>query len=172
MALPSSGPLRLSQIAAEFGGTPGHSLSEYFGVATGVPAWGTISVSHFYGKSAVSMEQFQIGIVSQGGWQGYATGQFIYPDQGTISPSLYRGRPFFRVAWSGSFGFQFYVYAPAPTPRDYVKHIVIQGGPTLYSSSATTFEPNVNNAGGYWIWNIPQPPGWSHGASRWIQVYY
>ena len=52
MALPTSGPLSLDDIAGEFGGTTPHSLSEYYGVAAGIPTSGTISISDFYGASA------------------------------------------------------------------------------------------------------------------------
>ena len=52
MALPSSGPLRISDIAVEFGGSVPHSLSEYYGVAAGIPASGTIAIGAFYGASA------------------------------------------------------------------------------------------------------------------------
>ena len=52
MALPASGPISLSQIAAEFGGTAPHSLSEYYGKAAGIPAAGAISFSHFHGKTS------------------------------------------------------------------------------------------------------------------------
>ena len=52
MALPSSGPLSLSQIQTEFGGTNPISLSEYYGAASGIPASGTISINNFYGASA------------------------------------------------------------------------------------------------------------------------
>jgi len=54
MTLPSSGALSLSQIAGEFGGSTPHSLSEYYGVASGVPSSGAISISQFYGKSSYS----------------------------------------------------------------------------------------------------------------------
>ena len=54
MALPTSGTLSMSDIAGEFGGATPHSLSEYYGAATGVPTAGTISVSDFYGTSAVA----------------------------------------------------------------------------------------------------------------------
>ena len=53
MALPSSGPLSLSQIQTEFGGTNPISLSEYYGADTGVPASGALTVSDFYGANAV-----------------------------------------------------------------------------------------------------------------------
>jgi hypothetical protein len=52
MALPTSGPLSLNDIAGEFGGATPHSLSEYYGVAAGIPTSGTISISDFYGASA------------------------------------------------------------------------------------------------------------------------
>lgn len=51
MTLPVSGPLSLSDIAAEFGGAAPHSLSEYYGADTGIPSSGAISISDFYGKS-------------------------------------------------------------------------------------------------------------------------
>ena len=53
MALQSSGAISLANIAAEFGGSTPHSLSEYYGAASGVPGSGTISFSNFYGTSSV-----------------------------------------------------------------------------------------------------------------------
>lgn len=53
MALQLSGPISFSQIAAEFNDTPPHSISEFYGVAAGIPVLGSaISLSQFYGKSA------------------------------------------------------------------------------------------------------------------------
>jgi hypothetical protein len=59
MAIVASGAISLGtsagtdrSISAEFGGTTPHSLSEYYGVAAGVPASGTITMSDFYGTSA------------------------------------------------------------------------------------------------------------------------
>lgn len=54
MVLPSSGPISLGQVATEFGGTTPHSLSEYYGKATGIPASGTISLFDFYGKALIT----------------------------------------------------------------------------------------------------------------------
>ena len=42
MVLQTSGAISLADIAAEFGGSAPHSLSEYYGAATGVPASGAI----------------------------------------------------------------------------------------------------------------------------------
>ena len=52
MALPSSGPISLLDIQNEFGGTNPIGINEYYGVASGVPASGTISFDDFYGTSA------------------------------------------------------------------------------------------------------------------------
>ena len=54
MALQSSGQISLSEIAAEFGGSAPHSLSEYYGDGN-APASGEIQLAaDFYGTSAVS----------------------------------------------------------------------------------------------------------------------
>lgn len=57
MALQTSGEISLADIAAEFGGSTPHSLSEYYGVDT-VPASGTISFSDFYGTSNAGQVQY------------------------------------------------------------------------------------------------------------------
>ncbi len=51
MTIKSSGPLSLSEIQAEFGGSNPISLTEYYGVASGIPTSGRISISDFYGKA-------------------------------------------------------------------------------------------------------------------------
>lgn len=65
MSIPTTGPVSLEEISSEFGGTPPHSLSEYYRnnvnvtntPANGsVPASGTISLRSFYGaKGRVSV---------------------------------------------------------------------------------------------------------------------
>ena len=49
--LPSSGALSLSAISQEFGDVAPHSLSEFYGIVSGIPASGAISFNNFYGKS-------------------------------------------------------------------------------------------------------------------------
>tara|TARA_B100000214_G_C23949926_1_gene619950 strand:+ start:315 stop:974 length:660 start_codon:yes stop_codon:yes gene_type:complete len=60
MTLQSSGAISMSNIAAEFGGSTPHSLSEYYrgganvpshSNTAGIPTGGAISMSNFYGKS-------------------------------------------------------------------------------------------------------------------------
>lgn len=55
MALQTSGAISLYNIANEFGGFFPHSLSEYYGVASGVPSSGAIDFADFYGKSGASI---------------------------------------------------------------------------------------------------------------------
>jgi hypothetical protein len=66
MAIPSSGPLKLSTIQTEFGGINPISLSEYYagganvpsgtsGTNGAVPPNGTIRISNFYGTSKFSI---------------------------------------------------------------------------------------------------------------------
>lgn len=60
MTTPSSGPISIQSIVDEFGGTAPHSLSEYYGVAAGVPASGQISLYDFYGKSNTYSIQYLV----------------------------------------------------------------------------------------------------------------
>ncbi|NRA31034.1 MAG: hypothetical protein HRU11_12335 [Parvularculaceae bacterium] len=58
MPLPESGQLSLADIAAEFGGDAPHALSEYYGVSSGIPESGLISISDFYGAANVPNVNF------------------------------------------------------------------------------------------------------------------
>ena len=70
MTLPSSGPLSLSQIEGEFGGSGAKSLSEYYSAHSSVPSTGNaISISDFYGLSDnVSFSYTLQGAGGAGGW--------------------------------------------------------------------------------------------------------
>jgi len=52
VALQTSGQISLKNIADEFGDTAPHSMSEFYGAASGVPTSGAISIGNFYGKSS------------------------------------------------------------------------------------------------------------------------
>jgi hypothetical protein len=56
MPLPTTGPLNFTGVQTEFGGITPISLSEYYSLASGLPASGQISMSQFYGKSFVVVE--------------------------------------------------------------------------------------------------------------------
>jgi len=72
MALPSSGLITLAQIQQEFGGSNPISLNEYYGVDTGVPGSGTISMDDFHGTSA-SSHQLTLGTINPNVSYGYQT---------------------------------------------------------------------------------------------------
>lgn len=72
-ALASSGAISLGNaagtdrsISGEFGGSTPHALSEYYGVASGIPSSGTIDFSDFHGKSAAN-EEFRWLYLQTGG---------------------------------------------------------------------------------------------------------
>ena len=54
MTLQSSGEISLANVQTEFGGSNPIGINEYYGVASGVPASGAISLANFYGTSAVN----------------------------------------------------------------------------------------------------------------------
>jgi hypothetical protein len=101
MPLPTTGPLSLSDIAAEFGGTPPHSISEYFGAASGVPGQGlAIGVGHFRGKSGswqhtITANQQELNLRTYAlanGWDGasaaeitIASGIYIWSDNTALA---------------------------------------------------------------------------------------
>jgi len=102
MALPSSGQLSLDDIQTEFGGSNPIGLSEYYGVASGVPSSGTIDISDFYGTSATATGQtMQVredavtnasNVARRVGFQLTNGGDFHHPEVGNYDP------------WSNSFG--------------------------------------------------------------------
>lgn len=53
MTLQASGQISLLDIQNEFGGSNPIQLNEYYGVASGIPTSGQISLSNFYGASAL-----------------------------------------------------------------------------------------------------------------------
>lgn len=55
MVLPTSGPISLSNLATEFGIPHPIRMSAYYGLASGVPASGPMTISTFRGKSSVSL---------------------------------------------------------------------------------------------------------------------
>lgn len=62
---PSGTPLTTTEIQTEFGGVVPISLSEYYGLASGLPTSGQpIPMSSFYGKTFVVVEQITSSIIS------------------------------------------------------------------------------------------------------------
>lgn len=91
----NTGSLAMTEIAAEFGGTAPHALSEYYsggslvgagttgtpgGVTTTIPSAGTVSIANFYGASnVISIDMIAVGgggggAASDGGGAGESGG--------------------------------------------------------------------------------------------------
>lgn len=83
MALQTSGAISLNDIAGEFGGSTPHSLSEYYGVATGIPSSGQISISQFYGKSNIVADYYPS--ISYSGTTNWSSGAFGNIFDGSLS---------------------------------------------------------------------------------------
>ena len=92
MALPSSGSISLNQIATEFGGSTPHSLSEYYGVAAGVPSSGAIDFADFYGTSAIPILPTS-GIIMHMEPSTYSSGSTWNDSAGTNNQMTKYGSP-------------------------------------------------------------------------------
>jgi hypothetical protein len=81
MALQSSGAISLQNIATEFGGTAPHSISEYYGVAAGIPASGAIDFADFYGASASSGAQTGTVSIKYGALDDNNSSTYLYEER-------------------------------------------------------------------------------------------
>lgn len=84
MALPTSGPLSLQNIAGEFGGSTPHSLSEYYGASPSLPTSGAISVNQFYGL-ANELVLYDAGNEYTGTTGGWTQTRTTYSNVGNAS---------------------------------------------------------------------------------------
>jgi len=76
MPLQSSGAISLADVQTEFGGSNPIGINEYYGVASGVPASGTISLADFYGKSGITPYTINVLILAGGGGGGSASDEY------------------------------------------------------------------------------------------------
>jgi len=92
MALQSSGSISLSEIAAEFGGSTPHSLSEYYAAASGVPSSGALDFSDFYGTSSSSGPPSS-GLIMHMEPSAYSSGSTWNDSEGTNNQMTKVGSP-------------------------------------------------------------------------------
>lgn len=130
MALPTSGPLTLSDIQGEFGGSNPISLSEYYaggglvpsgtsGTNGPVPTSGTISISNFYGTSNTPTLEVGAGDVS-GTSSGLSSSGLVVSSTSPDTTAI-GGTPPYTYAWT---------------------HISTSGGTTPNINSSTTQNPS------------------------------
>jgi hypothetical protein len=94
MTIKTSGTLSIYDIYTEMGGSPPHSMSEYYNADDKVPASGTISVSDFYGRSRPLAANYTVissyaipataGGVGEGFWRTCASWTNNTDRRGTI----------------------------------------------------------------------------------------
>ena len=153
MTLPTSGPLSLSDIQTEFGGSNPISLDEYYaggsyvpagttGTNGAVPSSGTISINNFYGTtSALETHTMTIGL--SGSVWGFQTGSF-----GALSPttsSIYGGATVNRISATAISDQTFFGINGVVSNSGW-STIIING--TSFSRTAASF----STAGGISIW--------------------
>ena len=143
MALQSSGEISLSDIATEFQDAQPHSLSEFYGVASGVPGSGEIDFADFYGTSfltshTLSSNTANLNVYDYAVANGYSSGPYqLTINNGVIVYSTSSGTPALRINGPSSQGFA------AGTPVTIINNGYISGGPGAGGSGGSS-----NNAGG------------------------
>ena len=98
MPLPASGNISASEIQTEHGGSNPISLSEYYGVDTGVPGSGQISFSDLHGTSSYVAPSLTITPLSVTGDGGGFSAQTVTSDPAFAAVT--DGQAPFTYAWT------------------------------------------------------------------------
>jgi len=161
MALQGSGSISFSQIVSEFGGAGSHSLSEYHALAgkgvSGIPASGSISFSHFHGKSnQVTTSVWVSSGYNTTSWQHwrrlspvwYSGNNSNYPGDNYYHFYPEQGLWFFKASSAG------YGNATNPANPYYTSGYRFQKGSQFWAN-------NRNNQHGYYIEQYQQVTTWT-----------
>lgn len=169
MALPTSGTLTLADIQTEFGGSNPISLSEYYaggsyvpagasGTNGAVPSSGTISISNFYGTSAVlDVQTVTIGlyISKNGSWYGYGIPGGSISD-GTFNPK--GGASITRFEWFSN-GTLTFALSGSHTNAGWTQvRIVNSGASTDYTFTRASASYTNNGSATIWNWTGASNP--------------
>lgn len=166
MALPTSGPLSLSDIQTEFGGSNPISLNEYYaggayvpsgttGTYGAVPTSGAISIQNFYGTSNVLDTQ----TISVGGYfdkynslVGYLAGYMGAISDGTFNPT--GGSSIIGIYFDVSTSILWFILQGSPIANSGWTTMTISG------SAFTRASGSFTSSGGqtYWYWSGASNP--------------
>lgn len=183
MTLPSSGPLSISNLVAEYGGTAPHAMSEYYNKPGGVTSGNPLPMSSFYGLSANPILEGSATTNFTGG-----TATFTYPSgvqSGDLIIALLGVDDNFRIQSGGPSGFTsltsvlgagagegkaWYRFASGGESGNFSFALPgggVQGGGTAtVRISNTTTAPQVATAGGA---NPPSlTPSWGSADTLWL----
>lgn len=163
MTIQSSGPVSLSDIQTEFGGSNPISLSEYYrggayvpSSQTSIPASGLITLSDFYGTSDETIITVTQGKSdSSSGWvisyvRGY-NGISGYAIIGSRTPTSFAGRTVGRALFTNiSYVGNFHLSLSGTLAKSFFTSATFQGSSALLTANAT-----FSTSGGYshWKWD-------------------
>ena len=153
MAIPASGPLTMTTIQTEFGGSNPISLSEYYaggglvpagttGTYGAVPSSGTISIQKFYGTSNYTgywaAEFSGVSVAPNGNWVD-ATGIYLNDND---SGGFIRISPNDTIAYGGTLG----ISGVGSSTRTF-KAVTVDGSGNVYMTGS--WDNGVNNRGNF-----------------------
>lgn len=176
MALPSSGPISMSQVRTELGRSSGPiSLgdSDVRNLA-GRPS-GSISMSDLHGKSNITYTQYTFSPIKrfygddkvQFEWYEYTYNHPVIPNGGSLNPQSYKGAAIRQIAFGGIVESQ--VEILGNHPKNFFSRLEVVGVGNIYTSdSIRTYSSSTNITRWYWGSGMAYP---SSTASRTIRIY-
>lgn len=142
MTLQSSGAISLADVQTEFGGSNPIGINEYYGVDSGVPASGTISLYNFYGKSNF----FTTDIFGYRYFQSYSALSDTYNGNIVTPGSINSPRTFSIRAYSNSGGFlKYYQGGSLNTTWDAVSSYSTVNATFTFGSSSMQFRSQLSD---------------------------
>lgn len=175
MTLPTSGPLSLSDIQTEFGGSNPISLNEYYAGGTyvpsgttgtygAVPTSGAISIQNFYGTQASSNTITIIpGHLVNGTstWDGFGTTAYTSSpsDFGSISGTnkvtVFGGAALQQCYWFGDtfFGIYYFSFVMSGNQTGTTWASITVDG-TTFTKAAMGGAGSYNSGGNYTYWSV------------------
>lgn len=149
MALQSSGVITMADIAAEFGGSAPHNLSEYYGAAAGIPSSGAIDMADFYGASNIIETSHTLTIATWSkNFRGYRQAQ----GNGGFSPTSHNGLTIYEL-WQVDGGTDVLnLRITGNHASNVFKEIQIDG--KVYSSTSGLASQGYSSPYTYWTWNM------------------
>lgn len=172
MTIKASGPLYISEIAAEFGGVIPHHLSEYYGVTPRIPMSGLIRHSDFYGQSAPQRftvtEQYFTPDGGASTYYGMSRNVYVF---GSVSPTHFRG-----LQIDGMFYYveaaEFHIKIDGNQPQNLFQYARTEDGHVFNTWNLKSFGWDGGAYGNFttYAWSAPQ--GWWDGSgTRWVDLY-